>query len=38
MGVEREELQTKGIDNLFNRIIVENFPNPMKERVQKRKL
>jgi hypothetical protein len=27
MGVEeREEIQTKGINNLFNRIIAENFP------------
>jgi hypothetical protein len=34
MGVEeREEIQTKGIDNLFNRIIAENFPNLKKERV-----
>jgi hypothetical protein len=30
---EREEIQTKGIDNLFNRIIAENFPNFKKERV-----
>jgi hypothetical protein len=28
MGVEEgEEIQTKGIDNLFNRIIAENLPN-----------
>jgi hypothetical protein len=28
MGIEEgEEIQTKGIGNLFNRIIVENFPN-----------
>jgi uncharacterized coiled-coil protein SlyX len=34
MGVEeRKEIQTKGIDNLFNRIIAENFPNLEKERV-----
>jgi hypothetical protein len=34
MGVEEgEEIQTKGIDNLFNRIIAENFPNLEKERV-----
>jgi predicted GTPase len=32
MGVEQEETQTKGIDNLLNRII-ENFPNFEKERV-----
>jgi hypothetical protein len=24
---EGEEIQTKGIDNLSNRIIAENFPN-----------
>jgi hypothetical protein len=34
MGVkEGEEIQTKGSDNLFNRIIAENFPNLRKERV-----
>jgi hypothetical protein len=33
MGVEGEEIQTKGIDNLFNRIIGENFPDLQKERV-----
>jgi hypothetical protein len=33
MGVEEEEIQTKGIDNLFNRIIAEKFPNFEKERV-----
>jgi hypothetical protein len=32
MGVEGEEkIQTKGTDNLFNRIIAENFPNLKKE-------
>jgi hypothetical protein len=32
MGAEEgEEIQTKGIDNLFNRIIVKNFPNLEKE-------
>jgi hypothetical protein len=31
MGVEGEEIQTKGIDNLFNRKIAENFPNSEKE-------
>jgi hypothetical protein len=30
---EREEIQTKGTDNLLNRIIAENFPNIEKERV-----
>jgi hypothetical protein len=34
MGVEEgEELQTEGIDNLFNKIIIEHFPNLKKERV-----
>jgi uncharacterized coiled-coil protein SlyX len=34
MGVEEgEEIQTKGSDNLFNKIIAENFPNIYKERV-----
>jgi hypothetical protein len=33
MGVEGEELQTKGIDNLFNGITAENFPNLEKKRV-----
>jgi DNA repair ATPase RecN len=33
MSVEGEEMQTKSIDNLFNRIIAENFPNLKKERV-----
>jgi hypothetical protein len=32
MGVEEgEEIQSKGIDNLFNRIITEKFPNLEKE-------
>jgi hypothetical protein len=34
MGIEEGgEIQTKGIDNLFNTIIAENFPNLEKERV-----
>jgi predicted transcriptional regulator len=33
MGVEGEELQTEGIDNLFNRTIIVNFLNLKKERV-----
>jgi hypothetical protein len=34
MGIEEgEEIQTKGTDNLFNRIIAENFPNLKKERL-----
>jgi hypothetical protein len=33
-GVEEgKEIQTKGTDNLSNRIIAENFPNPKKERI-----
>jgi hypothetical protein len=39
MGVEeREVIQTKGIDNLFNWIIAENFPNLKKESPRCRKL
>jgi hypothetical protein len=30
MGVKEEEIQTEGIENLFNRIILENFPNLRK--------
>jgi hypothetical protein len=30
---EREEIQTKVTDNLFNRRKAENFPNLEKERV-----
>jgi archaeosine-15-forming tRNA-guanine transglycosylase len=31
MGIEEgEELQAKGIHNVFNKIITENFPNPKK--------
>jgi hypothetical protein len=30
---ERKEIQNKGIDNLFNRIIAENFLSLEKERV-----
>jgi hypothetical protein len=33
MGVQGEEIHTKGIDNQFNRIIAGNFPNLKKERV-----
>jgi hypothetical protein len=33
MGIEREEIKTKGIDNLYNKIIAENFPNLENERV-----
>jgi hypothetical protein len=36
MGVEEgEEKQIKGIDNLFNRVIAEKFPNLEKRRVTK---
>jgi hypothetical protein len=31
MDVEGEEIQTKGTDNLFNRIIAENIPKLKKE-------
>jgi hypothetical protein len=27
MGIEGEEVQAKGIDNIFNKIITENFLN-----------
>jgi hypothetical protein len=27
MGIEEEEVQAKGIHNMFNKIITENFPN-----------
>jgi hypothetical protein len=34
MGIEEGEMiQTKGTDNLFHRIIAENFPNLKKETV-----
>jgi uncharacterized coiled-coil protein SlyX len=34
IGIEEgEEIQTKGVDNLFNGIIAEKFPNLEKERV-----
>jgi hypothetical protein len=32
MDIEEEEIQNKGIDNLFNNIIAENFPNLEKRR------
>jgi hypothetical protein len=33
MGIdEGEQIQTKGLDNLFNNIIAENFPNFEKGR------
>jgi hypothetical protein len=31
MGVEEVKIQTKGTDNLFNRIIAEKFPNLERE-------
>jgi hypothetical protein len=31
MGIEVEEVQAKGINNIFNKIIAENFPNLKKE-------
>jgi hypothetical protein len=31
MGIEEgEEVQAKGMHNIFNKIITENFPNPEK--------
>jgi hypothetical protein len=27
MGIEEEEVQAKGIRNIFNKMITENFPN-----------
>jgi hypothetical protein len=30
MGIEEEEVQTKGIHNIVNKIITENFPNLKK--------
>jgi hypothetical protein len=30
MGIEEEEVQAKGIHNIFNKIITENFPNQGK--------
>jgi hypothetical protein len=31
MGIEEEEVHAKNIENIFNEIIAENFPNPGKE-------
>jgi hypothetical protein len=31
MGIEEEEVQTKGLCNIFNKIITENFPNLEKD-------
>jgi hypothetical protein len=31
MGIKEEEVQAKGIHNLFNKIIAENYPNLKKE-------
>jgi hypothetical protein len=31
MGIEKEEVQAKGILNIFNKIVAENFPNLEKE-------
>jgi hypothetical protein len=30
MGIEEEEVQAKGMHNIFNKIFTENFPNPEK--------
>jgi hypothetical protein len=31
MGIGEEEVQAKGIHNIFNEVIAENFPNLKKE-------
>jgi hypothetical protein len=31
MGIEEEEVQAKGMHNIFNKIITENFPNLEKD-------
>jgi hypothetical protein len=31
MGREEEEVKTKGIENIFNKVVIENFPNLEKE-------
>jgi hypothetical protein len=31
MGIKEEEVQAKGLHNIFNKIIAENFPNLEKE-------
>jgi hypothetical protein len=31
MGIEEEVVQAKGMSNIFNRIITENFPNLEKD-------
>jgi hypothetical protein len=31
MGIEGEEVQAKGIHNIFSKVIIENFPNLEKE-------
>jgi hypothetical protein len=33
MGIEEEEVQTKGLENIVNKIIAENFPNLGKDMV-----
>jgi hypothetical protein len=38
MCVEGEEIQAKGNDNLFNRIIAEDFPNLKRKSPNYRKL
>jgi hypothetical protein len=38
MGIEGEEVQAKGMHNIFNKIITENFPNLQKTMpIQKQK-
>jgi transcription antitermination factor NusG len=31
MGMAKDEVQAKGMENIFNKIIAENFPNLGKE-------
>jgi hypothetical protein len=33
MGVEEEEIQGKGLENIFNKIIAEIFPNPKRKKI-----
>jgi hypothetical protein len=37
LGIEGKERKTKGIDNLFNRIVAEHFPTLEKESTRCRK-
>jgi DNA-directed RNA polymerase delta subunit len=35
MGTEKEEVQTKSIENILNKIIAEKFPNLGKDMINK---